>query len=305
VTFEQWVAKVRDTKESGGASPATLTRFDHTTRVLCAVLINGRSFGKLTLAQIGARVARDALHLLQNSGFKGTVLKARVVIGECFRLATLNDVPVADPTHALKGKLSGIASYEKKGFPAATDEKPFAAVLKAIDRHPSLVLRSALQALALCYPRPGELRKARWRDVDFDTAIWIIPAANAKERRDYLIPLSRQAIAILTALPGERARDAPVFPAPSGRPLSKISLQNALIAVGVEKGKHSCHGFRASASTLLGASKKFDRDIIETSLAHLVGTATRRAYDRYDYWSERTDMAQWWADNLDELRRGD
>jgi hypothetical protein len=47
------------------------------------------------------------------------------------------------------------------------------------------------------------------------------------------------------------------------------------------------------------------RDIIETSLAHLVGTATRRAYDRYDYWSERIDMAQWWADNLDELRRGD
>ena len=304
-TFKQWAGKVRDTKESGGASSATLTRFDHTTRVLCAVPINGKSFGQLTPAQISARVARDALHLLQNSGFKGTVLKARVVIGECFRLAALSDVPVADPSPALKGKLSGIASYETKGFPAATDKKAFAAVLKAIDGHPSTVLRSALQALALCYPRPGELQKARWRDIDLDAATWIIPAANAKERREYLIPLSRQAIAILSALPDTRVPDAPVFPAPSGRPLSKISLQNALIAVGVEKGKHSRHGFRASASTLLGASKRFDREIIETSLAHLVGPATRRAYDRYDYWSERVDMAQWWADYLDELRRGD
>ena len=242
-------------------------------RVLCALKVNGKTFGQLALGEINGPVAREALHQLQNMRYTGTVSKARVLIGECFRLAMADGLQIADPTSALRGRLLGLGCAGAHHVPAATEAKAFAAVLKAIERHLSLQLAlawncspSVIRGLASFAQRDGAistlpLRLGRSRP-ELRKSTRAHHAAEPASDRD-LERLARQS-------PTRR----PSFPGASGRPLSKIALQTALIAVGVKKGEHSCHGFRASASTLLRASRTFDALIIEISLAHLVGSAT-------------------------------
>jgi integrase len=66
----------------------------------------------------------------------------------------------------------------------------------------------------------------------------------------------------------------------------------------------SAHGFRSTASTLLNESLKWNRDVIERALAHGDDDGVRAAYNRGEYWKERTAMAQWWSDYLDTLQSG-
>ena len=66
----------------------------------------------------------------------------------------------------------------------------------------------------------------------------------------------------------------------------------------------TAHGFRAMASTLLNESGKWHPDAIERALAHGDRDQVRAAYHRGAHWPERVEMAQWWSDHLDTLRRG-
>ena len=130
-------------------------------------------------------------------------------------------------------------------LPAGTDRSTVA--MKRMNGLPEV--RGALQLLALTFVRPGELRGARWEEIDFDNGIWIIPGTRMKMRRPHRVPLSRQTIALLNNLsaitgsggllvPGMRGR---------GRPLSENTLNAALRRLGYTKDEMTAHGFRAAA----------------------------------------------------------
>ena len=74
--------------------------------------------------------------------------------------------------------------------------------------------------------------------------------------------------------------------------------------LGFGPDQMTSHGFRAAFATLANESGKWSVDSIERQLAHLEGSAVRRAYARGQYWDERVAMMQWWADYLDQLREG-
>jgi integrase len=89
----------------------------------------------------------------------------------------------------------------------------------------------------------------------------------------------------------------------SSRPISDNTLNAALRRLGYAKDEATAHGFRASASSLLNESGLWHPDAIERQLGHVEGNDVRAAYARGEHWNERVSMMQWWADNLDRLRR--
>ena len=167
------------------------------------------------------------------------------------------------------------------------------------------VTRIALQVMAFLFPRPGALRAAEWVEFDFARAIWTIPAARTKMRRPHGAPLASQAVALLSALQRLSGGRALLFPGvrSSSRPISDNILNAALRRLGYAKDEVTAHGFRASASSLLNETGRWHPDAIERQLGHIEGNDVGAAYARGEHWDERVSMMQWWADNLDGLRR--
>ncbi|MGO7455602.1 tyrosine-type recombinase/integrase [Rhizobium ruizarguesonis] len=254
------------------------------------------------ITQISAKDVLDVLNVIEKSGRIESALATRSAIGRVFRFAIATARAENDPTSALRGALQ---RHVPVSHAALTTRKELGGLMRAIygyDGWPSLF--AALKIQALCFARPGETRSMEWSELDFENAIWTIPAAKTKMRREHHVPLSRQAIEVIKHMK-ELFEDKPqVFPSMmSGKTvLSENSMNSALRRMGVGEDEHTAHGFRSSASSILNESSEFSPDAIEAQLAHLDTREVRRVYNRATYWNERVKMMQWWADMLDEER---
>jgi integrase len=123
-------------------------------------------------------------------------------------------------------------------------------------------------------------------------------------RRSHRVPLSHQAIRILNDLYAITGKGILVFPGVRTvlRPISENTVNAALRRLGYSKDEATAHGFRATASTLLNESGKWNPDAIERQLAHVENNDVRRAYARGEHWEERVKMMKWWADHIDRLK---
>lgn len=176
-------------------------------------------------------------------------------------------------------------------------------LLALIDDYDEPVTRLGLQLLALTFVRVGELRGMRWDELREDGAVWVVPAERMKLRLPHVVPLSRQAQAVieqLRLLSGDidLVLESPVR---RGHPLSENTFLFALYRLGY-RGRMTAHGFRSLASTVLNEQSGFERDVIERQLAHRETDAVRAAYNRAQYLDQRRDLMQWWADWLDRQR---
>ncbi|MDR2175589.1 MAG: site-specific integrase, partial [Synergistaceae bacterium] len=152
--------------------------------------------------------------------------------------------------------------------------------------------------------RPGEIRHAEWGEVDFEKAEWRIPPEKMKMKRPHIVPLSRQAAAVLTELKAMTGHQKWLFPSArrDGRCMSENAIRVALRSMGYGNEDMTAHGFRAMASAILNGSGLFAPDVIERQLAHAERNAVRAAYNHAEYLPQRREMMQWWADWLDGLR---
>ena len=168
----------------------------------------------------------------------------------------------------------------------------------------TLTERCALKLAPLVFVRPGELRSARWADIDFETAEWRYMVT--KTATAHIVPLSRQALKILRDLQPVTGRGQYVFPsARSGRrPMSDNAILAAMRNAGIAKDEMTGHGFRAMARTILDEVLGSRPDLIEHQLAHAVRDPHGRAYNRTAHLPERRKMMQKWADYLDKLKAG-
>jgi integrase len=156
-----------------------------------------------------------------------------------------------------------------------------------------------LQLLAVTAVRPGEMREAKWCEIDFTEKVWIIPAERMKMNREHKVPLPDQAIALLQQAKIHSRKSDYVLPAHGkpDKPLSENTFNQTIWRLGY-KGKHTAHGFRRSVSTNLNGLG-YNRDWIEGQLAHLSGDPIRDAYNSAIYLEDRRKMMQDWADLLD------
>lgn len=254
---------------------------------------------------------RDCLEYLEGVGAAGMVSTAHGIkrkIGAVFRRGMLADACPGNPIDALKGQLlSAVVEHH----PAIIEPARFGVLLRKLEtRRGSPTVTNALQFLALTFQRPGMYRAARWRDIDFAERVWRIPAANMKgklgAKREHVVPLSPQALAVLrrqeAVSGGEGCADALVFPGRiAGKPLERITFNKALKDMGFHR-EHVAHGFRASANTMLRERLGYAQEIIDVQLAHVIASATERAYNRAKFLDQRAAMMNAWADYLDTLR---
>jgi integrase len=264
----------------------------------------------LAIPELGHRAinsisAPDVLTVLRRVEARGrleTAGRLRGIIGEIFRYAIATGRAESDPTGALKGAL---ITPTTKHRAAIVDPLPFGGLLPTIDSYNgSSEVVCALQLLTLTFVRPGELRHSEWSEFHLEARIWSIPAAKMKMRRAHRVPLTEQALAILTRLKPITGDGRYLFPSTRSRDrcMSENTLNAALRRMGYGKDEMTSHGFRASASSMLNESGKWNPDAIEAQLAHVDQNAIRRAYDRAEFWDERVKMMTWWADRLDDLR---
>ena len=158
--------------------------------------------------------------------------------------------------------------------------------------------RHAIRLLTLTAVRPGELRQAPWEEFDLERAIWTIPAERMKARRPHIVPLPRQAVAILRQLQEVTGRYELVFAgANPQRPMSENTVNKALRLMGYE-GRQTGHGFRHLLSTELNG-RGYNKDWIERQLAHGDSDEIRGTYNHAAYVEQRREMMQAWADSID------
>lgn len=259
------------------------------------------TLGNVPITSISSQEVFTLLDKVQQDR-RETARRMRSLAGEVFNYAIATGRAVSNPTEALKRAL---LAPKVRHMPALVEVDDLKALLKAIDQstgYPSTI--GALRISPHLFQRPGEIRKMKWADLNFEDACWNIPASDMKKRRPHAVPLSRQAIGIIRDM--ELVRNGPfVFPAfhSAKSPISENTVNGALKRLGF-KGLMTPHGFRSAASSLLNESGKWNPDAIERAMSRQVGSATAAIYNRSTYWSERVQMMQWWSDFLDELLKG-
>ncbi|TVM30532.1 tyrosine-type recombinase/integrase [Oceanidesulfovibrio marinus] len=223
------------------------------------------------------------------------------VCGQIFRYGVASGYCPRDSAADLRGALP---PSKTKHHASITEPKEVASLLRAIDGYSGhFVTRCALRLAPLLFVRPGELRHAEWKEINFDSAEWRIPAEKMKMRRGHIVPLSRQALEILRELHFLTGEGKYLFPSmrTASRPFSENTVNASLRRMGYSKDEMTGHGFRSMASTLLN-EHGWNRDAIERQLAHVEGNSVRAAYNYAELLPERRKMMQWWADYLESLR---
>lgn len=259
--------------------------------------------------RLGSRPIRDitppellaTLRLMEASGKHETTHRTKQRVGQVFRYAIATGRAERDITADLKGALAPVTSTNRA---AITDPARVGGLLRAIDGFQGQPATAyALKLAPLLFVRPGELRAAEWSEFDLDAAEWRIPAARTKMRTAHVVPLSRQAVAILRAAHMLTGSGRYVFPSlrSRDRPMSENTLNAALRRLGYAKDEMTAHGFRALASTLLN-EQGWAPDVIERQLAHAERNKVRAAYNRAERLPERRKMMQAWANYLAGLR---
>ena len=226
--------------------------------------------GVMPIAEIKPRDVLAVLRAIEAKGNYESAKRLRTTIGEVFRYAVATLRAETDPTPVLRGAL---ISPKVRHMPAIVDAPRFARLIRAIWNYEGRGnTASALKLMALLFPRPGELRKATWSEIDFNTSTWTIPAERMKMRREHKKPLPPAALHILLDLRGTSAATDLVFPATTSpdRPMSENTMNLALQRLG------------------------FAGD----ELAHVDTKSARSIYNRAKYWSERVEMMTWWSEHV-------
>ena len=147
--------------------------------------------------------------------------------------------------------------------------------------------------------RKGELIGARWEEIDFDKAEWLIPADRMKKDKPHLVPLSRQVVAMFEELKGLASKSPWVLPSRNTlkEPIAHSTLNQAIRSLDLGVRDFVIHDFRGTASTQLHEAG-FNSDWIEKALAH-EQKGVRGVYNKAEYLAQRREMLQWWADLVD------
>ena len=259
--------------------------------------------GSRNIAEITAPQLLTVLRRIEHRGAVETAHRILQVCGQVFRYAVATGRAERDPSADLRGALP---PSKAKHLASITDPARIGELLRAIDGYRgSFIVRCALRLSPLLFVRPGELRKAEWREFDLDAGEWRIPAARMKARAPHVVPLARQSLEILRELEPLTGGGHYVFPGNRSekRPMSENTTTAALRRLGFEQGGMTAHGFRSMASTMLN-EQGWNRDAIERQLAHAERDKVRAAYNYAQHLVERRKMMQAWADHLDALRAG-
>lgn len=295
-TFEVIATELLNKRAREGLSPGSVKR---ERRLIEKDLA---SIADLPVTDVSAPILLSALRKLEKRGVVETAHRARAVANQVFRYAIATGRAERNPAADLAGALE---TPRIKHFASVTEPEKIGELLRALYGYSgSPVTLAALKLAPLVFVRPGELRQARWADINLDAGEWRFTAS--KTGVSHIVPLSTQAVEILRELHPVTKRSEYVFPGvrSASRPMSENTVNAALRNLGFDGDTMTGHGFRAMARTVLDEVLGFRPDFIEHQLAHAVRDPLGRAYNRATHLPARRQMMQAWADYLDALREG-
>lgn len=239
----------------------------------------------------------DVLSLVKGTAAKypKTAEYVRQILARVFAFAIRNLRATQNPAREIQGAV--MVPPAKHYKPLAAKDLP--AFMEKLDGYSGrLQTKLAAKLLLLTMVRKRELSMATWDEVDEDNALWTIPPERMKRRMGHVVPLSKQAVKILTDLRAMAGRSRYVLPhfGDLHKPMNAATINATFVRLGVDV---TPHGLRATASTILNESNLFRADVIERQLSHIERNVIRAAYNQAQYVDERRAMLQWWADFID------
>ncbi len=259
--------------------------------------------GSKPVADLEAPEFLSVARRVEKRGHIDTAHRAMQLCGQVMRFAVAEGLVRRDPTGDLRGALVPV---ESNHMPSVTEPARVGQILQMFEAFTgSFQVQCALKLAPMVFTRPGELRRAKWADINLDEAMWSIPAEVMKMREPHLVPLSTQAVEILKDLLPFSGHLEYVFPGGRDpkRPMSDAAVNAAMRRLGIDtQNELTGHGFRAMARTILHERLGYEPDVIEQQLAHKTPGPLGAAYARAKFIDKRIKMMQAWSEYLDKLR---
>lgn len=255
--------------------------------------------GNISVNEIDTVLLRTAIDPILNRGALDIATRVRQRCEQVFEYAQAIGACSHNPASPLKVVMEAPV---KKHFPTLTENEMPEFLAKVRAYNCNVQTRLSIRLLMLTFVRTRELINAEWSEINFEEAIWNIPASRMKENRAHFVPLSNQTIDCLKQLYSITGHANLLFPkrGTTREPMSNSAILRVIERVGY-KGRMTGHGFRSIASSILNESGLFDFDAIERQLSHQDRDDVRAAYNRAKYMDERRRIMQWWAEKVDSL----
>ena len=256
--------------------------------------------GARRITELSADEVRSILQKVEDRGAHYMLTRVRDILVRSCQFAQDKGYLKTNPAASVKRR--EYKAHIERHHAAITSPKSFRNLLLRMDRDPGSISIVALRLAVLVWVRPQNLRSAQWSHINLTDGVWEVPHHLMKKGREYLVPLSTQAVGLLKNWKTVTGNEELVFPGRAGGgQLSENTLNKNLERLGF-KGQQTTHGFRATAKTLLEEGG-FESKYTSKQLAHDIDDKTERAYNRAEYWDVRVQMMQAWADYLDALRQ--
>jgi integrase len=254
--------------------------------------------GALPLTEITIPDVVEVLETISKRGTIETAKRMKQLIGQIFRYASQRGLCVHNPAADLRDILP---AQEEKHY-ACIHPSELPELLTKIEARDSDFTKYAMKLLMLTFVRTGELIGGKWEEINWAKEEWHIPKERMKMKRPHVVPLSRQALALLKELEAITGHKAHIFHSTVSK---SQHISNGAVLMGLRRmgyqNKMTGHGFRTLASTVLN-EKGYAPDVIERQLAHEDDDKIRAAYNRAEYLLERKKMMQDYADILENVQ---
>ena len=266
--------------------------------------------GKRPIGELRPKSVAEVIKPLETKGSLELVKRLCQRINEIMAFALNEEIITDNPLAHIKGKFKAPSTTHNPSL----EPKDLRLLMEAITCDSMAIpTRLLIEWQLHTMVRPNEAAGSRWAEIDLNNKTWTIPKGRMKKvgtskqwekRKDHIIPLTPQTLAILNLMkpfsghleyvfPNQRDRDAKAGP---------DSANNALKRAGL-KGKQTAHGMRTIASSTLN-EEQFNPDVIEAALYHLDPNEQRRTYNRTDYFNQRCVMMEWWSNRIEEATTG-
>jgi len=269
--------------------------------------------GEKLLEEITPADTAAVIEPIERRGSHNIAKKARQWLRRIFSYAIAKGLTEKNPASDLNEIAAKAPKTKHHPYLVEADLPEFLRAVRSY--HGRVITATAAWLVILTANRPGVVRFAEWREFDLEEAVWEIPADKMKMRRPHLVPLPRQAVAMLKELHKLTGSYEYVFPGQGGygerqgETISECTINQAFARLGY-KGRMTGHGSRHTASTLLH-EHGWDSKLIDAQLSHKNNSkdegapSVRGEYNHAIYIPQRREMMQWYADYLDQLAAGD
>ena len=260
--------------------------------------------GDLSIEEINSKQIVKIVQAVQERGAIESARRLLTQISKVFKFAIAHGECTRNPCNDIERSMV-LQTPTGRNYPTITNPKEIGKLIYDIDHYTGwYMVRFGLMFLAYSAIRPGNVRLAKWSEIDLEKELWVIPGGKMKTGKEHIVPLSRQMLDILKFAKHYATGGEYIFFSNRHKnsPMSDVTFSKALWRMGYGNNTIVPHGFRAMFSTIANEQSRFGFEVIEKQLAHKVGSRVSQAYNRAHYLEQRKKMMQWWADWLDEQK---